>query len=79
MHKVERAAIPKATSPSTCVPKPRPPTPYDTPVQQVGFSANMLVYFASLGPLVKASPPGIQFYGDLIAQDSCSPTETGSE
>ena len=75
MHNSERAAIPKATSPSTCVPKPRPQTPYDTPVQQVEFAKNMHAYLASVGPRVKDLTPGIQLYCDLTTQDSCTPTE----
>ena len=69
------AAIPKATSPSTCVPKPRPPTPYDTPVQQFEFAQTMQAYLASVEPRVKAPPPGIQLYGDLTTQDTRSPTK----
>ena len=45
-------------SPLKCVPKPRPPTPYDTPVQRFEFTKNMHAYFASQGPRVKAQPPG---------------------
>ena len=68
MHKVECAAIPKATSAITCVPKPRPLTPYFTFIQQVEFAKNMQAYFASAGPRVKAPPPGIQLYCDFIAK-----------
>ena len=38
IHKVEFAASPKAMSPLTCVPKPRPPTPHDSLVQQTEFA-----------------------------------------
>ena len=76
IHNVDPAASFKAVTSLPCVPKPRPPTPYDTPVQQVEFAKNKQAYFASMGPPVKASPPGIQLFGDLGTQGSCSPTET---
>ena len=34
IHEVKLAVSPAALSPSTCVPKPRPPTPFDTLVQR---------------------------------------------
>ena len=55
-HEVQLAVLPKASNPSTCVPKPRPPTPSDTSFQRAEFVKNMQAYLASQGPRVKAPP-----------------------
>ena len=39
----------------------------------------MQAYLASVGPRVKAPPPGIKLSDDHTTRDSCSPTETGSQ
>ena len=55
-REVKLAVPPTALNPLACVPKPRPPTPSDTPVQRAEFVKNMQAYLASQGPLVKAPP-----------------------
>ena len=47
IHEVKLAPSPTAMSPLTWVPKPRPPTPYDTSVQRAEFTTNMQPYLAS--------------------------------